>query len=66
VKNSSGLLPSTGEGIVIDIGTGDGRFVSAAARANPKQAFHRHRREHKTSRKTVDEGDQEAGEGWFA
>jgi len=39
VKNSSGLLPSTGEGIVIDIGTGDGRFVSAAARANPNKFF---------------------------
>lgn len=39
MKNSSGLLPSTGEGIVIDIGTGDGRFVSAAARANPNKFF---------------------------
>jgi len=28
-----------GEGIVIDIGTGDGRFVSAAARANPKKFY---------------------------
>jgi 16S rRNA (adenine(1408)-N(1))-methyltransferase len=32
-------LPLTGEGIVIDIGTGDGRFVSAAARANPNKFF---------------------------
>ena len=32
-------MPSTGEGIVIDIGTGDGRFVSAAARANPNKFF---------------------------
>jgi 16S rRNA (adenine(1408)-N(1))-methyltransferase len=38
-KNSSGLLPHTGEGIVIDIGTGDGRFVSAAAKANPNKFF---------------------------
>ena len=29
----------TGEGIVMDIGTGDGRFVSAAARANPNKFF---------------------------
>jgi 16S rRNA (adenine(1408)-N(1))-methyltransferase len=32
-------LPDTGEGIVIDIGTGDGRFVSRAARANPNKFF---------------------------
>ena len=32
-------LPLTGEGIVIDIGTGDGRYVSAAARANPNKFF---------------------------
>lgn len=29
----------TGEGIVIDLGTGDGRFVSAAAKANPQKFF---------------------------
>lgn len=29
----------TGEGIVIDIGTGDGRFVSAAAAANPNKFY---------------------------
>ncbi len=29
----------TGEGIVIDIGTGDGRFVSAAARTNPNKFY---------------------------
>ncbi|HEX8370425.1 MAG TPA: methyltransferase domain-containing protein [Pyrinomonadaceae bacterium] len=29
----------TGEGVVIDIGTGDGRFVSAAARANPHKFY---------------------------
>lgn len=32
-------MPRTGEGIVIDIGTGDGRFVSAAARENPNKFF---------------------------
>lgn len=37
--NSKTLLPHTGEGIVLDIGTGDGRFVSAAARANPNKFF---------------------------
>jgi hypothetical protein len=38
-KNSNGLLPRTGEGVVIDIGTGDGRFVSAAARKNPAKFY---------------------------
>jgi ubiquinone/menaquinone biosynthesis C-methylase UbiE len=38
-KNSKNSLLRTGEGIVIDIGTGDGRFVSAAARANPNKFF---------------------------
>ena len=38
-KSLSGLLPRTGEGIVIDIGTGDGRFVSVAARANPSKFY---------------------------
>lgn len=38
-KNSRELLPHTGDGIVIDIGTGDGRFVSAAANANPNKFF---------------------------
>lgn len=33
------LSNHTGEGIVIDIGTGDGRFVSAAARANPNKFY---------------------------
>ena len=37
--NSKTSLPHTGEGIVMDIGTGDGRFVSAAARANPNKFF---------------------------
>ena len=39
MKNLKGPLPRTGEGIVIDIGTGDGRFVSAMARANPNKFF---------------------------
>jgi 16S rRNA (adenine(1408)-N(1))-methyltransferase len=39
VKNFTDSLPVTGEGIVIDIGTGDGRFVSAAAKANPNKFF---------------------------
>ncbi|HEY0049991.1 MAG TPA: methyltransferase domain-containing protein [Pyrinomonadaceae bacterium] len=38
-KNSEGLSLHTGEGVVIDIGTGDGRFVSAAARANPNRFY---------------------------
>jgi 16S rRNA (adenine(1408)-N(1))-methyltransferase len=38
-KNSESLSSHTGEGVVIDIGTGDGRFVSAAARANPNKLF---------------------------
>jgi len=29
----------TGEGVVMDIGTGDGRYVSAAARANPRKFY---------------------------
>jgi len=39
VKNLKGSLPRTGEGIVIDIGTGDGRFVSAMAKADPNKFF---------------------------
>ena len=38
-KNSKGLLPHTGEGVVVDIGTGDGRFVSAAASKDPNKFF---------------------------
>ena len=37
--NSSDLSHHTGEGVVMDIGTGDGRFVSAAARANPNKFY---------------------------
>lgn len=39
MTSSNKLLPLTGDGIVIDIGTGDGRFVSAAARENPNKFF---------------------------
>jgi len=39
VKSFTASLPRTGEGIVFDIGTGDGRFVSAAARANPNKFY---------------------------
>lgn len=38
-KSSSESSLHTGEGVVIDIGTGDGRFVSAAARANPNKFY---------------------------
>jgi 16S rRNA (adenine(1408)-N(1))-methyltransferase len=38
-KTSRDLLPLTGEGIVIDIGTGDGLFVSQCARRNPKKFY---------------------------
>ncbi len=38
-KNSSGSSLHTGEGVVIDIGTGDGRFVSAMAKANPAKFY---------------------------
>ena len=36
---SDGLSPPTGEGIVIDIGTGDGLFVYQCARANPNKFY---------------------------
>jgi 16S rRNA (adenine(1408)-N(1))-methyltransferase len=38
-KSSNESLLHTGEGIVIDIGTGDGRFVSAAAKLNPRKFY---------------------------
>jgi 16S rRNA (adenine(1408)-N(1))-methyltransferase len=37
--NSKNLSNHTGEGVVIDIGTGDGRFVSSSARANPNKFY---------------------------
>jgi 16S rRNA (adenine(1408)-N(1))-methyltransferase len=36
---SKNLLPPTGGGVVIDIGTGDGRFVYQSARQNPQKFF---------------------------
>ena len=36
---SKNLLPLTGEGIIIDIGTGDGLFVFECARQNPKKFY---------------------------
>lgn len=38
-KNSKNLSLHTAEGVVVDIGTGDGRFVSAAARINPNKFY---------------------------
>lgn len=37
--HSSSLSPRTGEGVVIDIGTGDGVFVYESARANPNKFY---------------------------
>ena len=37
--NSENLSNRTGEGVVIDIGTGDGRFVAASARQNPNKFY---------------------------
>jgi tRNA G46 methylase TrmB len=36
---SNSLSPPTGEGVVIDIGTGDGLFVYQAARHNPRKFY---------------------------
>ena len=38
-KNSQNLSLHTAEGVVIDIGTGDGRFVYNCARANPSKFY---------------------------
>jgi 16S rRNA (adenine(1408)-N(1))-methyltransferase len=38
-KNSKSLSNHTGEGVIVDIGTGDGRFVFAAAKAYPNKFF---------------------------
>lgn len=38
-KSSNRSSLHTGEGVVIDIGTGDGRFVSVSARANPNKFY---------------------------
>ncbi|MBD0371553.1 MAG: methyltransferase domain-containing protein [Pyrinomonadaceae bacterium] len=39
LKSSESLSLPTGEGIVIDIGTGDGLFVYQSARENPKKFY---------------------------
>ena len=39
LTNLSDLTGFTGEGVIIDIGTGDGRFVYQSARRNPKRFF---------------------------
>ena len=36
---SKNLSPLTGEGVIVDIGTGDGRFVYQSARQNPNKFF---------------------------
>jgi 16S rRNA (adenine(1408)-N(1))-methyltransferase len=36
---STGSLNHTGEGVIIDIGTGDGRFVYQSARRNPNKFY---------------------------
>lgn len=38
-KNSENLSLHIGEGVVVDIGTGDGRFVYRSAQANPNKFF---------------------------
>jgi 16S rRNA (adenine(1408)-N(1))-methyltransferase len=38
-ENSKNLLPHIGEGVVMDIGTGDGRFVYRSAQENPGKFY---------------------------
>ena len=38
-ENSSSSLPSTKGGVILDIGTGDGRFVYQMARSNPDKLY---------------------------
>ena len=38
-ENSENLSNHTGEGVVVDIGTGDGRFVYRLAAANPRKFY---------------------------
>lgn len=38
-ENSANLSNHTGEGVVVDIGTGDGRFVYRSAQANPNKFY---------------------------
>lgn len=37
--NSSRSSPLTGEGVIVDIGTGDGHFVYQSARRNPRKLY---------------------------
>ncbi|HEY8562229.1 MAG TPA: class I SAM-dependent methyltransferase [Pyrinomonadaceae bacterium] len=39
MENLENLSNPTGEGVVVDIGTGDGRFVYRSAQANPNKFF---------------------------
>jgi 16S rRNA (adenine(1408)-N(1))-methyltransferase len=39
VTNSTSSSPATGEGVVIDLGTGDGLFVYQSARRNPRKFY---------------------------
>jgi 16S rRNA (adenine(1408)-N(1))-methyltransferase len=38
-RNSENLSDHTGEGVIVDIGTGDGRFVYRSAEKNPNKFF---------------------------
>ena len=38
-RPSKNLSPLTGEGVIVDIGTGDGRFVYQSARQNPNKFY---------------------------
>ena len=38
-KNSENLSDDTGEGVIVDIGTSDGRFVYRSAESNPNKFF---------------------------
>jgi 16S rRNA (adenine(1408)-N(1))-methyltransferase len=39
LNDSSALIDFAGEGVIVDIGTGDGRFVYQSARRNPKKFY---------------------------
>ena len=39
LKNSLDLTAVSGQGVIIDLGTGDGRFVYQSARQNPKKFY---------------------------
>lgn len=38
-RNSENLSPHSGEGVIVDIGTGDGRFVYRLAQQNPNRFY---------------------------